>query len=440
MTQSIWSKLFTALRGGASEVGESIVDQQALRILDQEIRDADSALANAKRELVSIMAKHKLAADRVGEYDAKIKDLESKAMAAIQANREDLALEVAEAISTLTNERDVEQKQTAEFGGYAESMRKDITKAESRIKSLRQQVDMAKARDSVQKAQVSASIASGGANGKLETAVGTLNRLQAKQQQRAAELQAQDELAEASTGTDLERKLRDAGITPNEGSANAILERLKQKSAEYQIRTFKHCHSGSALLLYVEVRVNALNGFKTIAGLALFMVALQLLNVATGYSLMSFGLIPRTVQGLFGILTSPFLHASFAHLSANLIAFLVLGSLVMIEGVNRFITVSSIVSLLGGLLVWLFGCSGVHVGTSGWVFGLWAYLLSRAWFHRSWGNLLTAAVVALLYGGLVVGFLPRQGVSFEGHLFGALAGFIAAKVLLSTPRSGFNAG
>ena len=232
MTQSIWSKLFTALRGGASEVGEAIVDQQALRILDQEIRDADSALANAKRELVTIMAKHKLSADRVSEHNAKIKDLESKAMAAIQANREDLALEVAEAISTLTNELDVEQKQASEFGGYADSMRKDITKAEARIKSLRQQVDMAKARDSVQKAQVSASIASGGANGKLETAVGTLNRLQAKQQQRAAELQAQDELADASTGNDLERKLREAGITPNEGSANAILERLKQKSAE----------------------------------------------------------------------------------------------------------------------------------------------------------------------------------------------------------------
>ncbi len=232
MTQSIWSKLFTALRGGATEVGESIVDQQALRILDQEIRDADSALANAKRELVTIMAKHKLSADRVSEHNAKIKDLESKAMAAIQANREDLAMEVAEAISTLTNELDVEQKQASEFGGYADSMRKDITKAEARIKSLRQQVDMAKARDSVQKAQVSASIASGGANGKLETAVGTLNRLQAKQQQRAAELQAQDELADASTGNDLERKLREAGITPNEGSANAILERLKQKSAE----------------------------------------------------------------------------------------------------------------------------------------------------------------------------------------------------------------
>ena len=186
--------------------------------------------------------------------------------------------------------------------------------------------------------------------------------------------------------------------------------------------------------------MGALNGFKIIAGLALFMVALQLLNAVTGYSLMAFGLIPRTMHGLPGILTSPFLHASFAHLSANLIAFLILGTLVIIEGVRRFMAVSAIIIVLGGSLVWLFGFAGLHIGASGWVFGLWAYLLSRAWFHRSWSNLITASVVALLYGGLVVGFLPRQGVSFEGHLFGAFAGFIAAKVLLSTPRSRFNAG
>ena len=186
--------------------------------------------------------------------------------------------------------------------------------------------------------------------------------------------------------------------------------------------------------------MDALKGFKVVAGLAFFMVALQLLNMATGYSLIAFGLVPRTLQGLFGILASPFLHGSFAHLSANLIAFLILGTLVMLEGFNRFLSVSAIIIVLGGSLVWLFGFAGVHVGASGWVFGLWAYLLSRAWFHRSWRNLITAGVVALLYGGLILGFLPRQGVSFEGHLFGALAGFIAAKVLLSTPRSGFNAG
>ncbi|SDZ63016.1 PspA/IM30 family protein [Pseudomonas sp. NFIX28] len=233
MTQSIWNKLFTALRGGANEVGESIVDHQALRILDQEIRDADNALSNAKRELVSIMAKHKLASERVSEFTAKITDLESKAVAALQANREDLALEVAEAISTLTTSLEAEQKQASEFGTYAENMRKDIGKAEARIRSLRQQVDMAKARESVQKAQVSASIASGGANGKLETAVNTLSRLQAKQDQRAAELEAQEQLADSANGNDLERRLREANIVPDQGSANAILERLKkQKSAE----------------------------------------------------------------------------------------------------------------------------------------------------------------------------------------------------------------
>ncbi|KAE9649271.1 rhomboid family intramembrane serine protease [Pseudomonas sp. PB105] len=185
--------------------------------------------------------------------------------------------------------------------------------------------------------------------------------------------------------------------------------------------------------------MDALKGFKTIAGVALLMVALQLFNVVTGYSLMAFGLVPRTLQGLFGILASPFLHGSFTHLSANLIAFLVLGTLVILEGLSRFITVSMIIIVLGGSLVWLFGFAGIHVGASGWVFGLWAYLLSRAWFHRSWSNLITASVVALLYGGLILGFLPRQGVSFEGHLFGAFAGFIAARVLLSKPRSRFNA-
>ncbi|KAA0957557.1 rhomboid family intramembrane serine protease [Pseudomonas sp. ANT_H12B] len=185
--------------------------------------------------------------------------------------------------------------------------------------------------------------------------------------------------------------------------------------------------------------MDALKGFKTIAGLALFMVALQLLNVATGYSLITFGLVPRTVHGLTGIITSPFLHASFAHLSANLIAFLILGTLVIIDGLKRFLAVSAIIILLGGLLVWLFGFAGVHVGASGWIFGLWAYILSRAWFQRSWGNLIIASVVVLLYGGLIFGFLPRRGVSFEGHIFGAFAGFIAAKVLLSVPRSRLNA-
>lgn len=185
--------------------------------------------------------------------------------------------------------------------------------------------------------------------------------------------------------------------------------------------------------------MDRLSGFKIIAGLALLMIAIQVFNVATGYSLTLFGLIPRTTQGLIGIVASPFLHGSFGHLISNLVPFLVLGTLVIAEGTKRFITVSAIIILLGGSLVWLFGFRGVHVGASGWVFGLWAYLLARAWFQRSWANVLIAGIVALLYGGLIFGFIPRQGVSFEGHLAGAFAGFIAARLLLSTPRSRSNA-
>lgn len=226
---SIWNRLFTAIRGGASEVGESIVDNQALRILDQEIRDADNALATAKGELAKIMGKDKLAAARLVEYNAKIAELEGNAIRALDKGLNDLAQEVAEAIAVVSNERDAEAAQAASFAEYVVRMRNDVSKAQARIKSLRQQVDMAKARDSVQKAQISASVAGGGANGKLETAVSTLSRLQKRQEEKAAELDAQDELAEASSGNELQKKLQAAGIVPDSGSAASILENLRNR-------------------------------------------------------------------------------------------------------------------------------------------------------------------------------------------------------------------
>ena len=180
--------------------------------------------------------------------------------------------------------------------------------------------------------------------------------------------------------------------------------------------------------------MDALKGFKTLAGLVVFMVVIQLLNSSLGYRLNSFGLIPRTLEGVPGIVISPFLHGSFAHLAANLVPFVLLGALVMVEGLKRFALVSLIIILLGGAGVWLLGFRGIHIGASGWVFGLWAYILARAWFLRSWSSLLAASAVMFLYSGLIFGFIPRAGVSFEGHIAGALAGFIAAKLLFSRSR------
>ncbi|WP_407316615.1 rhomboid family intramembrane serine protease [Pseudomonas sp. nanlin1] len=164
------------------------------------------------------------------------------------------------------------------------------------------------------------------------------------------------------------------------------------------------------------------------------MCAVQVVNTLTGYSLGVFGLLPRTIVGLPGIVTSPFLHGSWLHLIGNLLPFGVLSLMVCSDGLRRYVAVSATVILVGGGLVWVFGRGAYHVGASGWVFGLWVYVLARAWFQHSWGNLFTALVALVFYSGMLYGFIPRYGVSFESHIAGALAGYWAARTFATAPR------
>lgn len=230
-SQSIWGKLMTAFRGKSTEIGEAIVDKQALTILDQEIRDADASIRSAQSDLAGLMGKEKLATKEIEDLVRTIGDFESKATAALNANREDLALEVATKIGELESQLDLKKQAQSDLASGIARMRQDIAKAQTRINGLRTQVDMAKARETVQKAQVSASLASGQANGKLETAVASLNRLQKRQEERAATMSAHEELADQANGTDLDRRLREANIIPDENSANSVLARLKAKKA-----------------------------------------------------------------------------------------------------------------------------------------------------------------------------------------------------------------
>ena len=110
---NVWSKMLTALRGGANEVGEAVVDSQALRILDQEIRDADTELRRSKEALAEIMAKHKLASDKVTKSAASIAEYEQYALKALDAGNETLAKEVAEKIANLEIEQAGEREQAA---------------------------------------------------------------------------------------------------------------------------------------------------------------------------------------------------------------------------------------------------------------------------------------------------------------------------------------
>jgi membrane associated rhomboid family serine protease len=173
-----------------------------------------------------------------------------------------------------------------------------------------------------------------------------------------------------------------------------------------------------------------------LSALAVFVAviwAAQALNWAMGYQLNStFGLIPRQTAGLDGILGMPILHGSFSHLMANTPPLLLLGALLAVTATRALLAINGIVVVLGGGLVWLFGSPAIHVGASGLVFGWFGFIVVRGLVDRSPIALGVSLLVGLLYGSIIWGLLPGQpGVSWESHLFGALAGATAA-VLVRT--------
>ena len=156
------------------------------------------------------------------------------------------------------------------------------------------------------------------------------------------------------------------------------------------------------------------------------------MDLAAGHELDELGIEPRETEGLVGVGTAPFLHAGFGHLLSNTLPFLILGLVIAFEGFKRLAAVTAIVVVVGGLGTWLLAPAGtIHIGASGVVFGYAAYLIVRGVFNRSIGQLaLALAVVLFLGGALLGGLVPRAGVSWQGHLFGAVGGVLAARVLV----------
>lgn len=154
-------------------------------------------------------------------------------------------------------------------------------------------------------------------------------------------------------------------------------------------------------------------------------------TIALDGRLDQFGILPREISGLDGIVWSPFLHGGFGHLISNTVPLVVLGVLVAARGIRRWLAVSAIIVALGGLGTWLFARSSIHIGASLLVFGYITYLITVGFVERRLSGIALGVVVAILYGGtLLFGVLPvSSGVSWEGHLFGALAGVGAAVAL-----------
>lgn len=154
-------------------------------------------------------------------------------------------------------------------------------------------------------------------------------------------------------------------------------------------------------------------------------------QLAFGGNLDYYGIEPRQPGTIWHILTAPFLHGGFPHLIANTVPLAVLAFMSAVRNTYRFLAATAIIVVLGGALVWLFGRGGsTHLGASELIFGYLAYLLGVGWWERTPVAIGVAVIAFFLYGGILWGVLPTNpSISFEAHLFGFLAGIVAALIL-----------
>lgn len=177
---------------------------------------------------------------------------------------------------------------------------------------------------------------------------------------------------------------------------------------------------------------------KVLASLLAIIWLVEILDFMLQGALKQFGIIPRNLTGLRGLVFAPFLHANFPHLIANTLPFALLAWFVMLRRMRDFVIVSVVVMLIGGLGTWLSGASNsVHIGASGLIFGYLGFLMARGFFERSWSAVLLSLIAGFTYGSALWGVLPGQAdISWQGHLFGFIAGVLAAKWLPVQKKTG----
>lgn len=175
-----------------------------------------------------------------------------------------------------------------------------------------------------------------------------------------------------------------------------------------------------------------IRGLLLVGAMVAVMWALEIVDLV-GAGLDSEGIQPRDVDGLDGIVFAPFLHAGWGHLIGNTIPFVALGGAIALSGLARTAAVIALVALVGGVGTWLLGPENTnHIGASGLVFGFAAYLVARGAYSRSIAQIAIGLVVLAVWGTtLLQGLVPEDGISWQGHLFGAIGGVVAARMLVT---------
>ncbi len=159
-----------------------------------------------------------------------------------------------------------------------------------------------------------------------------------------------------------------------------------------------------------------------------FLFLVKGVEIVSHQPLEQFGVVPRTVPGLAGILFSPLLHANWDHLLANSVPLFILLMLLLANPEYHPRRTLAMIWIASGCGIWLIGRPATHIGASSVIFGLAAFLITAGLYAKSWRSVLVAIFVFIAYGGIFYGALPHPGlISWEGHLSGAIAGVWLAR-------------
>lgn len=227
---SILAKIFTLFRGTANEAGQAVVDKNAIRILDQEMRDSTSELAKSKEALTKVMAQRQLSANRGSALLAKRKEYEGYVQGALAKGDENLAREVAEKLSEVERDLQGEAGNVQGLDTSISSLKNAIRSTETQLTRLKQQINTVKATEAVQRAQSAVAARHSGANSKIGTALDSLERIKQRQEENSARMEAAQQLEHESGDGDLQARLANAGLVKDPSNVDGILERLRGSS------------------------------------------------------------------------------------------------------------------------------------------------------------------------------------------------------------------
>ncbi len=227
---NVMKKLLTSLRGGARELGEAIVDTQAMRIFEQEIEDSKASLTEAKVGLTEIVAKKMATERKLSDIKLKIAENEGYAVKALEKSDEALALEVAGKIAKLEASAEEVSNELVSYDQNVTLLKSQIQEAEKIIAEHERELAMAKARESVQQATKSVTQTVTANDTSISSARESLERIKQKQQSEQDRLNAGIQLRKELAGDVLDDKLKAAGIKKEKHSAEDVLARLRAKN------------------------------------------------------------------------------------------------------------------------------------------------------------------------------------------------------------------